>query len=162
MPDQTSPSRSWMEPPKTGGWHRGRPERSSHRAVGAAIVAGGLAFSASLYPLPGESQLLELFPPKHEVSEFPKVVDFKFLNHKFPDLATLELPDLVNLVELLNHNFPDFPTDALLDLVKTYGLPDLVTSLESLTHSFPGFLRWRGWRVAGCPHGCVAGLGDVA
>jgi hypothetical protein len=49
-----------------------------------------------------------------------------------------ELPKLVD-IKVLNHNFPGFPTDALLDLVKTYGLPDLVTSLESLTHSFPGF-----------------------
>ena len=130
--------------------------------IAPAIVAGGLAFSASLYPLPDQSKLLELNPPKRELSVLPKVVDIKVLNNKFPDLPMLELPDLVNLVELLNHNFPDFPTDALLDLVKTYGLPDLVTSLESLTHSFPGFLRWRGWRVAGCPHGCVAGLGDVA
>jgi hypothetical protein len=42
MLDQTSPSRSWMTEPKRVR-RRGGPERSAHRAVGAAIVAGGLA-----------------------------------------------------------------------------------------------------------------------
>ena len=144
MPDQTSPSRSWMAQPKRVR-QRGGPERFANRAVGAAIVAGGLAFSVSLYPLPGESQLLDPFPPKHELSEVPKSVDFKFVNRKLPDFSTLELPDLVKLVDLLNHTLPDLQADALLDLVKTYGLPDLVKSLEllesveSLRHSFPGF-----------------------
>jgi hypothetical protein len=144
MPDQTSPSRSLMTQPEMGR-RRGEPERSASRAVGAAIVAGGLAFSVSLYPLPGKSQLLELFPPKHELSEFPQLADARLLNRELPDFSTLELPDFVKLVELLNHNFPDLRTDALLDLVKTYGLPDLVRSLElvkslgSLTQSFPGF-----------------------
>jgi hypothetical protein len=144
MPDQTSPSRSLMTQPEMGR-RPGEPERSASRAVGAAIVAGGLAFSVSLYPLPGKSQLLELFPPKHELSEFPQLADARLLNRELPDFSTLELPDFVKLVELLNHNFPDLRTDALLDLVKTYGLPDLVRSLElvkslgSLTQSFPGF-----------------------
>lgn len=144
MPDQTCPSRSLMTQPKRGG-HDGGRERSANRAVGAAIVAGGLAISVSLYPLPGESQLLELFSPKHQLSELPKLVDSRLIGRKLPDFSTLELPDLAKLIELLNHNFPDFPTDALLDLVTTFGLPDLVKALElmnsfgSLTHSFPGF-----------------------
>ena len=157
MPDQTSPSRSLMTQPEMGR-RRGEPERSASRAVGAAIVAGGLAFSVSLYPLPVESQLLELFPPKHELSEFPQLADARLLNRELPDFSTLELPDFVKLVELLNHNFPDLRTDALLDLVKTYGLPDLVRSLELLmslgspTHSFPGFSGGGGGGGGGSAH----------
>jgi hypothetical protein len=149
MPDQTCPSRSLMTQPEMGR-RRGEPERSASRAVGAAIVAGGLAFSVSLYPLPGEWQRLELFPPKHELSELPKLADAGLLNRKLPDFSTLQLPDFVKLVEQLNHNFPDLRTDALLDLVTTYGLPDLVRSLElmkslgSLTLSFPGFFGGGG------------------
>jgi hypothetical protein len=156
MPDQTSPSRSWMTQPQTGR-HRDGSERSANRAVGAAIVAGGLALSVSLYPLPGESPLLELFPPKQELSEFPKSVDFKFMNRKLQDFSTLEVRDLAKVVELLDHTLPGFPTDAFLDLVKTYGVRDVVKSLEllksfePLTRSVPGFSGGGGGGGGGSP-----------
>jgi hypothetical protein len=145
MLDQTSPSRSWTPPPRKRERRRGGPERPAYRAVGDAIVAGGLARSVSLYPLPDGPQLLDLFPPKHESSsESLKAADSTFLSYKFSDSSALKLPDLVKLVEL-NHNFPDFATDGLLDLVTTYGLPDVVKSLEllgslgPLRHSFPDY-----------------------
>src|SRR5215212_8422921 len=47
---------------RDGGWHRREHQRSANRAIGAAIVVGGLAFSASLYPLPGKLPLLDLHP----------------------------------------------------------------------------------------------------
>jgi hypothetical protein len=163
MLDQTSPSRSWMTQPKRGR-RRGGPEGSAHRVVGAALVSAGLAFSASLYPVPSPLHLFDGSPPKHELSEFPKLADVKFLNHKLPNFSTLELPDLVKLVELWNQNFPDFPTDALLDLVKTYGLPDLVKSLEllksfePLTHIVPGFSGGGGGGSPGVPTDVLAAL----
>ena len=136
MPDQTSASRSSMKHLESGR-HHDAPERSASRAVGVAIVAGGLAFSVSLYPLPGESPTLKLTPPKHELSESPKTVDLEFVNSKLPDFSKLELPDLAKLAGLVSHTFPDLPVDGLLGLVKTYGLPDLVKSFELLQSVAP-------------------------
>jgi hypothetical protein len=124
MSDQISPSRTWT-PPLERGRRRAGPERPANRAVGAAIVAGGLALSVSLYPLPGGPRLLYPFQPEQETStQSAKVVESTFLNVTFVDFATLKLPDLVKLVE--------------------YGLPDVVRSLQllgslgPLGHSSPG------------------------
>ena len=136
MPDQASASRSSMKHLESGR-HHDAPERSASRAVGVAIVAGGLAFSVSLYPVPGESPTLKLTPPKHELSESPKTVDLEFVNSRLPDFSKLELPDLAKLAGLVSHTFPDLPVDDLLGLVKTYGLPDLVKSFELLQSVAP-------------------------
>jgi len=80
MPDQTVASRSSKKQLNNGRRHDG-PERSASRAVGAAIVADGLAFSVSLYPLPGEPPTLELTPPKRELSVSPKTVDLEPHSH---------------------------------------------------------------------------------
>ena len=59
MPDQTSPSASWMKPPEWQGQHRD----DKFNAVLAAIVAGGLAFVTTLYPIPNGPRAFDLFPP---------------------------------------------------------------------------------------------------
>jgi hypothetical protein len=143
MPDQTNPSQSSTRQTKLGGRHI-RSDRSAHRAIGAAIVAGGLAFSVSLYPLPDQSQLLELYPPKGALSDFPKLIDVKSANHKLAAITADGLSDFPKLFDFLNTNFQDFPTAGLLDLVNTLGLPasatslDVLKSLESFQHTFPG------------------------
>ena len=59
MPDQTSPSATSMEPPERQGQHRD----DRFNAVIAAIVAGGLGFISSLYPISNQPRPLDLFPP---------------------------------------------------------------------------------------------------
>jgi hypothetical protein len=137
MPDETSPLGSSTASGERSRWRGGR-ERLPNRAVGAAIVAGGLVFSVSLYPLPAGPQLLDLFTPSHvfepvreSVSESRKVVDSTFLRYQFSDFSTLKLPDLVRVVDL-NDQLPGFATGGLLSLVKMYGLPNLVKSLDVL------------------------------
>jgi hypothetical protein len=156
MSDRTRPLRSWT-PPLQGGRRRAGPERPANRAVGAAIVAGGLALSVSLYPLPDGPRLLDLFQPEQKSSsESAKVIKSRFLNVTFPDFSRVKLPDLVKLAAL-NHDFPDFGTDGLLNLVTTYGLLDVVKSLQLLEslgpvrHSFPGFSGGGGGGASGVP-----------
>jgi hypothetical protein len=156
MSDQISPSRT-STPPLDSGRRRAGPERPANRAVGAAIVAGGLALSVSLYPLPGAPRLLDPFQPEQATStQSAKVVESTFLNVTFSDFSRLKLPDLVKLVAL-NHDFPAFGTDRLLNLVTTYGLPDVVKSLQLLDslrplgHSFPGFSGGGGGGASDVP-----------
>jgi len=123
--------------------HVGQPERPANRVVGAAIVAGGLAFSVSLYPLPDGPSLLDPFPPNHESSsDSQKVAGARFVSYKNSGSFTLKLADMVKLVAL-NRDFPGFGADRLLDLAMTYGMPHVVRSLQVLDslgpfgHSFP-------------------------
>jgi hypothetical protein len=130
--------------------NRGGSERPASRAVGAAVVASGLAFSVSLYPLPDGPQLFDLFAPNDgSSSESSKVVNARFLKLRFVDASKLNLPDLAKLAALTN-GLPDSATRGLLDLVTTYGLPDVVKALEviqsfaPLTHSFPAVIGLGG------------------
>ena len=142
MTDQTTCSDSWTPPPDTGR-HRSEHERPASRVVGAALVAGGLALSASLYPLPDGPHLSDIFTPDQESSsEASKVDGSPFVKYTFVNFPALTLPELVRLVEL-NRDFPDLATGDLLELVTTYGLSDVVKSLEvlqsfSLRPTFPG------------------------
>ncbi|MBB5165289.1 hypothetical protein HNP02_005263 [Mycobacterium sp. AZCC_0083] len=149
MRGQTWPSRFWTPLPQKRR-HGGPSERPANRVVGAAIVAGGLAFSVSLYPLPDGPNLLYPFPPNHESSsDSQKVAGAKFLSYKNSGSFTLKLADMVKLVAL-NHDFPGFGADGLLDLAMTYGLPNVVRSLQlldslgPLRHSFPSVSRGGG------------------
>lgn len=133
-----------MSPPHTGdraferGRRHGRSERSANRAVGAAIVAGGLAFSVSLYPLPSDSQILDGLPsPDHELTEFPALIKEAAVDNDISDASELQLTDLVKLAELFDDDILDVPPVILLELVKTYGLPDVVKSLEFIKSLAP-------------------------
>jgi hypothetical protein len=148
MTDQTSCSNSPTRPPGSGR-DRGGSERPG-RAVGAAVVASGLAFSVSLYPMPDGPKLSDLFAPKGgSSSESSKVVDARLLNLRFVDASKLNLPDLAKLAALTN-GLPDSATRGLMDLVTKYGLPDVVKALEviqsfaPLTHSFPAIIGLGG------------------
>lgn len=131
------------------GPRRRSSDNSTSRAVGAALVAGGLAFSISLYPLPDGPQLWDLLAPTQEASSAPaKVIQASFLNLELPELDTLDVPDLAKLAAL-SGDPTALPTSELLDLAMTYGMPDvmralgLIQSYSTLAQSFPAFSG--GW-----------------
>jgi hypothetical protein len=142
MPDQRSPSPFWTKQPERAGQHRG--DRSLYRAVGAAIVAGALAFDVALS---FQSPALDLFPPKYALPDFlpdfanlresPFLID-QFLDHELTGVPTGELPGLVELLEFVNHEFADF-VDPEFTGVPTDESPVLVKLLEFLNHKFSGF-----------------------
>ena len=105
MPDQTSPSASWMEPPERQEQHRD----DKFNAVLAAIVAGGLAFITSLYPIPNQPRPFDLFPPTPalpvilpDLPNFPNLFEFPDFDRKLTGVSTAELPGLVKLFEFVN------------------------------------------------------------
>jgi hypothetical protein len=149
MLGQTWPSRFWTPLPQKRR-HGGPPERPANRVVGAAIVAGGLAFSVSLYPLPDGPRLPNPFAPNRESSsDSQRLGGAKFVSYKNSGSFTLKLADMVKLVAL-NHDFPGFGADGLLDLAMTYGMPDVVRSVQlfgslgPLMHGFPSASRGGG------------------
>ena len=127
-----------MSDQKNASHRRGRSGRPVNRTLGAAVAAGGLALSALLYPLPGDSQLLKLFPPNHKSSDLPKAPDFSAvdlqnLDQMVPDLLSIDSHDLARLVDL-GQNL-DLPTPVLLGLVQTYGVANVVMLLDSLAQT---------------------------
>lgn len=66
-----------------------RAQRANKRVIGASVVSVGLALSASLYPLPGDSRLLDLFPPEGSGSESRSpgggLVQLQFTDHDMFD-----------------------------------------------------------------------------
>lgn len=74
--------------------------RAAHRAVGAAIVAGGLALSVTIHPLLTGPRPIDLLTPDREPSsEVSKVMEPRFIEAAALNFSTLELPDLVKMVE---------------------------------------------------------------
>jgi hypothetical protein len=137
MTDQTTSSKSWTQPPDTGR-HRSESERPASRAIGAALVAGGLALSVSLYPLPHGPELFDMFTPDQESSSAASTADDSstFVKYSFSNFPALKLTELVKLAEL-KRDFPDLAARDLLRLVTTYGLSNVVTSLEVLNSFGP-------------------------
>lgn len=108
---------------------------ASSRIVSIAIVAAGLTFSASLYPLPGQWPILELWQAGHGPSPgLPRLIESTSAK-PILDLATAELPTLVHLAQILEDEFPAVRADVLLTAVEKYGLPEVVRSLEVLVSS---------------------------
>jgi hypothetical protein len=153
MLDQISPSPSWMTQAESG-QHRGGAEGFAHRAIGAAIVAGALAFSASLYPLPDQSQLLELFPGRAltctRETRSPSECGLSSLPSAVLQFQALMGFEALTKLKLLFSRFPEasdgaggeslaLPIDvfvaALLSLLN--GPADLEKLIEFLNHEFP-------------------------
>ena len=114
---------------------QGDGDRSTSRIVSAAIVGVGLTFSASLYPLPGQWPLLELW--QAEQGQSPGLPGLMESSSAKPiiDLANVELPTLVHLAQILEDEFPPFRTDVLLKSVERSGVTNVVRSLEVLAAS---------------------------
>jgi hypothetical protein len=123
---------------------RAGKERSSNRAVVASIVAGGLALSASLYPLPDLAQRLELHSPTlelpgHQFQDFPPLSGSPFLTPASADPQALvgilmnELPTMV-LPNLPDPNVQDLPAT-----LPTPDLPPLVQLVQALGLNFPSY-----------------------
>lgn len=116
-------------------WYRRDSERRKSQTIGAVVVAGGLAFSAALYPQPDGLHLHDLLTPGPESpAEPPNSGAPRFLSLNYVDAARLNLGDLVKLAALTS-DLPALATSGLVDLVQTYGLPDVVRALE-LIRSF--------------------------
>ena len=127
-----------MSDQKNASHRRGRSGRPVNRTLGAAVAAGGLALSALLYPLPGDSQLLKLFPPNHKSPDLPKALDFSAvdlqnLDQMVPDLLSIDSHGLARLVDLGQKL--DLPTPVLLGLAQTYGVANVVMLLDSLAQT---------------------------
>ncbi|BCI53988.1 hypothetical protein NIIDNTM18_32660 [Mycolicibacterium litorale] len=121
--------------------------QTTARAVGAAICAGVLALGASLYPLPGGSQLLDLFPaeegdPDSLATAPTEPVAFRVADNEILDetgefeLASALLP-LVHYDIGILAEIAALPPSALRELVRTYGLPNLALALDALIHGYP-------------------------
>ncbi|WP_193046545.1 hypothetical protein [Mycolicibacterium baixiangningiae] len=139
MSDAISPISSQYFP------RHGPSERSTNRAVGAAIVAGTLALGASLVPLPGDSALLDLLMPGEGISDVRDLITSVNPGQAIAGAATLELPDLLKLVgDLANADLSGLRAQSILELVRTYGLADVVNSLGLLMSdgSFRPDLTW--------------------
>jgi hypothetical protein len=122
-----------MEPLKlsTNGRRRVEREQSATRAVVAAVLAGGLAFSVSLFPLPSDdTRLLDLLPPENEISEWFAPSGKATVGRLVAVAGAIELADLLKLTELVEGEPRDLPTYVLPTLVQSYGLPMVVHILE--------------------------------
>lgn len=115
----------------TGGRRRVEREQSATRAVVAAVLAGGLAFSVSFFPLPSDdARLLDLLPPENEISEWFAPRGKATVGRLVAVASTIELADLVKLTELVEGKSHDLPAYVLPILVQSYGLPMVVHILE--------------------------------
>jgi hypothetical protein len=139
---------------RDSGWHRREHERSANRAIGVAIVAGGLAFSASLYPLPDKSPILDLHPGRALTctpeTRSPSECGLSSLPSAVLQFQALMGFEALTKLKLLFSRFPEasggaggsslaLPVDvfvaALLSLLN--GPADLEKLIEFLNHEFP-------------------------
>ncbi|MGB3352033.1 MAG: hypothetical protein WBB00_04590 [Mycobacterium sp.] len=108
----------------------------------AAVLAGAVAFTVSVYPNPGASQLLQLSPPLSELSEHPQLLEDSLdrlfepasLKRVMANLSAIDMPDMLQLVGLLTDQFRHLPPGTLMELVGTSRLPDVVNTLERIAH----------------------------
>ncbi|MBJ7337650.1 hypothetical protein [Mycolicibacterium sp.] len=109
----------------------------AHRVIGAAILAGGLALSVSVHPVQRSQGLLEaLMPDGRIVMSVPGTVGSIFLKATSADFASINVPDLVWLVEFTDRH-PEVSTGALLGLVNEFGIRNVVRSFELLSSMGP-------------------------
>jgi hypothetical protein len=115
----------------------GGVENSYSRALGAVLVAAGLAFSASLYPSPnGPVSSDQILPGHGSVPGAPEFIESVAANHKI-DFAGTALSQLARLAEILDTRFRAAPADAVLRLVERFGLATATTSLQTIAASAP-------------------------
>lgn len=116
---------------------RGGVENSYSRALGAVLVAAGLAFSASLYPLPkGLIVSEQIVPGRGSNPGVPELIESVVANHKI-DITGAALSQLARLAEILDTRFRAAPADAVLGLVERFGLATATTSLQTIASSAP-------------------------
>jgi hypothetical protein len=129
IPEQTSGALQAPASPAGARPHEGAG-RATHRAVGAAIVAGGLAISVSVHPTPTGLRPIDLFAPDDQWSGEPAMAAGPtFLKATAATFSMLKLPDLVKLVEF-SAQHPEVATGDLLGLMDRYGIRNVVSSFE--------------------------------
>lgn len=114
-----------------------RSGRAVHRTFGAAVVAGGLALSVSIQPLPAGQGLIDsLIPGRQSSAGTPRVTGWTFMKATASEFATLDLTHLARLAEF-SEQYPGLATSDLLGLVTRYGLRNVVNSFEMLASLEP-------------------------
>lgn len=115
--------------------------RANKRVVTASIASVGLALAASLYPIPGDSRLLDLFPPKADSAQLQPSADA--LQVGLVEHGTGDGYSATALRAALDRSLPDgdsamaaivadIPAETLSELVAIYGMPNLMLALNTL------------------------------
>ncbi len=154
--------------PPNGSGSPGGTERAPHRIVCAAVLAGAVAFTVSVYPNPGASQLLQLSPPLSELSEHPQLLEDSLdrlfepasLKRVMANLSAIDMPDMLQLVGLLTDQFRHLPAGTLMELVGTSRLPEVVNTLERIAH-FESTARYNSVSFGGASGGGSSGAVPV-
>lgn len=111
---------------------RGEDDRSTARIISAAIVAGGLAFSASLYPVPGLPSPAQLWQQEQEtIAGLPGHIR-TFVAGQLVDLTTVEAPALAHLAEILHDRFPGVRTEVFLSILANRSFTEVVRTFGIL------------------------------
>ncbi|RZT25333.1 hypothetical protein EV589_1065 [Mycobacterium sp. BK558] len=108
-------------------------ERKSARALIAAIVAGGLAVSAVLYPTPGEVPFIGSLdaPSADHASGLPGRVESISTNYAAA-FEEVGLQQLLQVVNIFRENPHAMSVDTLVTLTNTYGLRNVVQVLAAV------------------------------
>ncbi|KUI23139.1 hypothetical protein AU195_17925 [Mycobacterium sp. IS-1496] len=127
--------------------------RGNKRVIAASVVSVGLAISASLYPIPGDSRLLDLFPSEENRTQSQQAADpllVQLADHYLDgDLSAVALQ--ATLEALLEGDpamaaaVAEIPAETLDDFAAAYGLPNLMLALNTLARFMP--------MIAGGGHG---------
>jgi hypothetical protein len=105
--------------------------------IAAAFLAGGLALSVSVHPMQRSQGLIEgMIPNGRTVSDAPRTAGSTFLRATLADFSSIQLLDLVRLVEFSDQH-PEVSTGALLGLIDEFGIKTVVRSFELLSSMGP-------------------------
>ncbi|MCV7418943.1 hypothetical protein H7K45_00140 [Mycobacterium yunnanensis] len=122
------------------GRSRGEHDRDdghgAHRAIGAAILAGGVALSISVHPVQGGRGPVDALTPGHRMPTDASTTTGPMALTATLDFAYVTLPDLVRLVGFTDLH-PEVSTDALMGLVTEFGIRNVVASFEFLSAMGP-------------------------
>lgn len=124
------------------------PRRPSKRVITASVAAVALALSASLYPIPSDSRLLELFPPKDQSTQAKSSTPLllELMQHDevgdeggeaYSDVLHSELAALLGGDPAVAAAIAEIPTEDLNEFIEAHGVPKLVLALTTLMATTP-------------------------
>jgi hypothetical protein len=120
----------------TSSRHAVAAERPLSRKWASAIVVGGLAFSASLYPIPETWPLQDLLgPDTNRVFTTPDRIESASVSHAVEKKVTLS--EIVRIIDIIEQNPKTLTVETLLTLTDAYGLNQVVMSLQSAVAQRP-------------------------
>ncbi|WP_157546218.1 hypothetical protein [Mycobacterium sp. IS-1742] len=141
-------------------------QRVNKRVVTASVVSVGVALAASLYPIPGDSGLLDLFPPNADSTQKQQAANalvVELVDHDTGD--GLPAIALAAALERLLDGDPamaaviaELPADTLTELAATYGVPALMLALNTLAGTVPMIPGGGHGGWGGAPLGSTQGV----